>query len=81
VKGNCNGGAGEGEASDGAGEGERRHTVGTGEASGSRKSGTGEVSGSYIWKGFRVPNGPWAAQGTKSTDLVSQVDWKNQVTS
>jgi hypothetical protein len=23
----------------------------------------------------------WAAQGTKSTDLVSHVDWKNQVDS
>jgi hypothetical protein len=70
----CSGGAGEGEASGAAREGERRRTAGTGEASGSRKLGTGEVSGNCVWKGFRVPNGPWATHGTKSTDLVSQVN-------
>jgi hypothetical protein len=72
VRGSCSDGAGEGEGScsGGAGEGERWRAAGTGEASGSRKPGTGEVSD----RGFRVPNGPWAAQGAKSTDLVSQVD-------
>jgi hypothetical protein len=57
------GGTGEGEASGGAGEGERQRATGIGEASGSRKARTGEVSDSCVWKGFRVPNGPWAGLG------------------
>jgi hypothetical protein len=46
-----------------AGEGERRRAVGTGEASSSRKPETREVSGSCVWKGFTIPNGPWAGLG------------------
>jgi hypothetical protein len=65
ARGSCSGGAGEGEGScsGGAGEGERRRVAGTGEASGSRKPGTREVSDSCVWKGFRVPNEPWARLG------------------
>jgi hypothetical protein len=74
--------------SGGTGEGERRCTAGTGEASSSRKPRTREVSSSCVWKGFRVPNGPWAGVGCAGHQVgrLGQpsrrlVDWKNQVAS